>query len=192
MGVCIWNNDYHFSTLPSMELFAMDLAEVKEIIHVNMNAQKTPIMLYTDDETKLSMMQAYNQIEGNAPYIVANKNFDPNNVQAINMDAPYVVDKLNQQKNAVWNEVMTYLGIKNTNQEKKERMITAEADSNNEQVTSSANIFLKSRLEDCEKINDLYGLNLNVRLRNEIVEEIEGNITPDPMIPRPLGGEQNE
>lgn len=58
MGVCIWNNDYHFSTLPSMELFAMDLAEVKEIIHVNMNAQKTPIMLYTDDETKLSMMQA--------------------------------------------------------------------------------------------------------------------------------------
>lgn len=166
-GVVIYNNDLKMSTIYSIRLFAQELAKTHEIMNVNLNAQKTPVIIKSTDKNLFSSKQTYNQFEGNVPALVVNEDFDEDNITAINTQAPYVVDKVNQHRLEIYNSALTFLGINNVNTGKKERLISDEANSNNDMVNNSGSIGLKSRREACKLINDLFSLNIEVDYRNK-------------------------
>lgn len=171
--VLIRNNDIMLPTAPTIELFAMRLTDIQRSIDININAMKTPVLITGSDKQKLTLKQVFNQWNGFEPVIYGDKSLEQTSVEALRIDAPVYFDKLQIQKHSFWNECMTFLGINNANMDKRERLVDDEVQANNEQIGLSAAVMLKSRQKACELINSLYGLNVSVKLRESVKEQIE-------------------
>lgn len=72
------------------------------------------------------------------------------------------------------------LGIPNSNTEKKERLITAEVESNDVEVKLWADLALENLKESCERVNDMFGTDLSVEWRfKEQMEDISDDESRD-------------
>lgn len=173
--VIIRNNDMMLPTDDTLILYAMRLTEITRSMDVNVVAQKTPILIQCSDKQLMTLKQIYTQYTGNEPVIYGDSQLDLSGINCIKTDAPFVADKLADLKDRIWNEAMTYLGLNNANTVKKERLITDEANANNQLIMASANVMLKNRELACEMINKKFNQNISVKLRNyeEVEEPIE-------------------
>lgn len=120
------------------------------------------------------------KVEDFEPAIIANKSIDiENGVKLLDMKAPFVADKLEMQKRRIWNEAMTFLGVKNNGVEKRERLVVEEADGSDD-VEAMRFVMLNARQQACNQINEMFGLDISVDFRkpykevlNERKEEAE-------------------
>ena len=166
-SVIIFNNFLHTNSMLDIEMFSLRLYNLDRAIDVNANAQKTPVLITCGENERLTLVNLYNQYDGNEPVIYGNKNLDPNALKVLKTDAPYVADKLYELKTQIWNEALTYLGISNINVVKKERMITDEVTRNMGGTVASRYSRLESRRQACQKINEMFGLNISVDYRED-------------------------
>lgn len=190
-SVIIWNNYLHGNSIRDVEMFARRLYNIDRIIDVNANAQKTPVLVIGNEKQRLTLLNLYKEYDGNAPFIFGDKNLDINALKALSTNAPYVCDKLYQLKTQIWNEALTYLGISNINIQKKERLITDEVTRNQGGTIASRYSRLESRRQAVEKINDMFGTNIEVNYREDFQQVGDDNQPEDPGA-NTIGGAGNE
>lgn len=190
-SVIIWNNYLHGNSILDVEMFARRLYNIDRIIDVNANAQKTPVLLQGTEKQRLTLLNLYKEYDGNAPFIFGDKNLDLNSLKALSTNAPYVCDKLYQLKTQIWNEALTYLGISNINIQKKERLISDEVTRNQGGTIASRYSRLESRRQAVEKINDMFGTNIEVNYREDFQLDDNDDVTGNAG-KATTGGEENE
>lgn len=190
-SVIIWNNYLHTNSILDVEMFARRLYNIDRIIDINANAQKTPVLLQGSEKQRLTLLNLYKEYDGNAPFIFGDKNLDINSLKAFSTDAPYVCDKLYQLKTQIWNEALTYLGISNINIQKKERLITDEVTRNQGGTIASRYSRLESRRQAVEKINDMFGTNIEVNYREDF-QQVSDDNQPESPGANTIGGVGNE
>ena len=168
-SVLIYNNYLRMPSMKEIELFAERLYKLDRTIDVNINAQKTPVVISCTEAQRLTMKQLYMQWSGFEPFIFGDTNLDLNTIKVLNTNAPYVADKIQELKTQIWNEAMTYLGISNVNTTKKERLITDEVTRELGSTVASKYTRLNARKDACKKINEMFNLNIDVEYREDFM-----------------------
>lgn len=187
--ILVQNTWGRIPTCATLDLFAYRLYEAERTCDVNIKAQKTPVLLLTDENQRLTMENMYSQIDGNRPAIFGDKNnLSTDQIRAIKTDAPFVADKVMEYKKEIWNEALTFLGINNIQLEKKERLIADEANSNNELINLNLQSYLAPRQEACKQFNELFNLTdnnaISVRVRSDlhnIIKNTQSIVTDNPL-----------
>lgn len=177
-SVIIWNNYTRTPTEPFLINQAMRLWDMDRTADINVNAQKTPILIKTRENTRLTVKNLYKKFIGNEPVIFEDEFMDDNALKVLKTDAPFVADKVQELKERVWNETLTYLGISNVRYEKGERLITDEVQRMQGGTIACRNAYMMARENACREINELFGLNISVEF-NEKVGAVDGRVHGD-------------
>lgn len=172
-AVIMYNNRLRKNSASMCQLYAMRVAESQRTADVNLNAQKTPIILLTDDDQLLAMENLFNEYRGNAPLIIGNKNLlSSESLKSIDLKCEFKGEQIMTYKRELLNEYFTFIGINNANVDKKERMITGEVESNNDQVEHARINMLRARVEAVDKINKMFGTNITVKFSETKADKI--------------------
>lgn len=179
--------------------YAERLADAQKTIDINVRAQRTPILILGSKKQKQSLENMYAQYDGYKPVIMGDEDYlSQDSIKAVNTGAPYVADKIQNLKKEIWNEFLGTFGINNINVEKKERLISAESDSNNEVTNYALKSYFDARKKAVKQINELFGTNIEVKINADlfnIVKQEESIITDYDMDGIPdnqEGGDLNE
>lgn len=170
--VRILNNDLALPTYQNILYYARRMAEIDDIIMQNLRQQRVPYLFATDDNNSYSLKALYDRMYQGEPAIFVDKEMlsgQSENIMVIPTTAPYLVDKLQIQKQEMERELLTFLGINNT-LEKKERLLQDETNSNNQFIKMSSDIGFKQRQLACQMMNEKFGLNVRVIETQDVFE----------------------
>lgn len=170
--VLIYANRTRTSAKQFINEYADKLSDLDLAIKMNTRAMKHPLMFRTSEQIKESVQTMMHQYEDDYYVVFPDKELLSDNsfeVLDFHVSATEILN-LQKQKETTLNEFFNIFGISGS-VEKRERMISGEMNAMMEQVAVNREIWLSTRQEAVEKINRLYGLNIDVEVPKYITEE---------------------
>lgn len=171
--VIMYDNDAHISIYPNILASAERLALIKRTIDINIRQQQTPRFYKTSENNKKTLQDLVNEIEANVNTILTYDNIDVNDITCVLNPAPYVSDKLNQEKHEEYSEFLDLIGIANVSINKKERVLKDEILTSMGGTIASRYGRFESRKKALEEINDAFGIKIDVEFYDGLPTTIE-------------------
>lgn len=165
-SVICFNDNLGIPTFLQLDLYAKMLWQCDRTVYTNIAMQKTPRVVRCSEKQRTSLKNLFAQVDGFKDLVWADEALDLSGVEVLDTTAPYVADQIQIVKHQIWNEALTYLGIENTNTDKKERMVSDEVLSNMGDVEAQRFTRLNSRKQFCEEVNEMFGLDIDCDFRS--------------------------
>lgn len=175
-SVIIYNNYMHTPSVPMLMYHAQRISNIERTIEINLNQLKRPYIFLVPEKQRLTILKMFRDIKDNQDLIIGDKNLDLDSFQLQNTITPNNTNDLYTLKKRYYNEALTDIGINNLSSDKKERLVSEEVSSNEEDIYINRMNMLNARKQACAQINKMFGLNIDVKFRYDTMEEQEFDI----------------
>lgn len=166
MAIPIWANALRVPDLDIVRIYAHRLAKLDRTVEINSDNARKSKFIASNENSRLSMVNINRGIDAGENGIQISTNMAGNlsdfvSVLDLEVD-PKGIETMDIVGSRVWNKAMALLGIENANQDKTERLVSAEVDANADQTSMMRYVNLNERKRAAERINDYYGLDVSV------------------------------
>lgn len=168
--VIFWAHSSHAPIRSLVRFYIDKIVDVEKTIDMNLFVHKLPRLVVCSPEDKTRVEDLMEAIERGEKklFLDAQDIAAIKNVLESGSNTSYIIDKLYQYKQNLENELLTFFGFNNISVEKKERLITDEASSNNQLIASCGECFSDTIQESCENVTNILGYPLNMIVTNPI------------------------
>lgn len=177
--VLIENTKLRTPTSPMVHMFVRKLYEAERTMDTNIKTAKVPFVFTCDEKNVFTYKEIFRRVDGNEPALFGAKALDRDAIGVLPTKVAFIGNELMDYSHSVENKLLTFLGVNCSPVDKRERLITDEAESNNQLLDMNVDLMLEARKRACEAINSLYGLNVSVELRHKR-EEVQPDDGPVP------------
>lgn len=160
--VIMWDNRSKQPLIYDILQYAERTAQIQRTIDINIAQQRCPRIWKTKTENLKTIENLIDGVSSNNEAILTYDNLELEDTQAILEPAPFVADKLSEQKDKIWNEFLRLIGVANTSFQKKERNIRDEVFISQAGTIASRFTRFNSRVDAIKKINEKWELDLEV------------------------------
>ena len=161
--IIMYDNNGRYPLFLDITQYAERIALDTRTIDINILQQRTPRFWKTSSDKEKSIRNIINNVDGLENTVLTYDDINLDDIQLVLEPAPYVADKIDIQKEKIWNEFLRLIGIANMNFQKKERNIKDEVLASQGGTIASRYSRFEPRQKAIKQINDKFGTNINVR-----------------------------
>ena len=173
--VIMYDNNGRYPIYIDILQYAERYANVTRTIDINIAQQKTPRIWKTSTEKEKTVRDLANEVDGNIEKIVTYDNINLDDIELVLAPAPFVADKLQDQKDKIWSEFLRLIGISNLSFQKKERNISDEIQAMQGGTIASRYERFEPRKKAIEEINKKFNLQIKVEYYDGIPTDKKEN-----------------
>lgn len=167
--VIMYDNTSLMPLMASIRLLAMRIAKCDRTIDINISQQKTPRIFKSTNNTTLSVKKFLESVEEFEEAIVTFKDFTLDDLESILSPAPFISDKVEEQKEKLWKEFYNLIGVSTVDIEKKERLISDEViNSMGGNMVGRYSRYIP-RQTAIDEVNEKFGYDIKVVCYDEII-----------------------
>lgn len=171
--VIMYDNNGRYPLWLDILQYAERLGQHQRVMDINIAQQKTSRFWKTKTEKEKTIKDLVNNVDGYENTIITYDNIDLDDTTIVLAPAPYIADKVELQKDKIYNEFLRLIGIANLSYQKKERNISDEIQAMQGGTIASRYSRFEPRQKAIKMINEKFGTNIEVQYYDGIPKSNE-------------------